>query len=106
MLLSSDMQALMVALEGIGMVLDTGREIAQRENKRNEWADQVEQLGGLDKIEQAQECDDPAVYNKALEIVTKHFGYEDALGEDAPDEGRAGFSFGDLGVGEQSLFKL
>jgi len=75
---------LMVALEGIENILKVGKAIAERDGSggRNQFAEYVEESGGVDYLEQLQSNDSipDEIYEKAATLVKEYFNGEEELG--------------------------
>jgi len=68
-----DAKVHLVLLDGISNILATGKVIDQLEHVCNE----IEECGGLDKIERLQGSPNDQVYRAALDIIEKYFSDDD-----------------------------
>jgi importin subunit alpha-1 len=67
-----------VALEGLENILRVGQEDAQKKGMSvSEYGQYIDSEGGLDKIEQLQNHQQNEIYEKAMKIIQKYFGFED-----------------------------
>merc|ERR1711879_835463 len=74
---------LMVALEGIENILKVGKAKAVHDGSgRNQFAEYVEESGGVDYLEQLQSNDSipDGIYEKAATMVKEYFNGEEELG--------------------------
>ena len=71
-----DARSVAVALEGLSNVLAIGSEEPFIQNGENPFANKLEELGGLDIIEELQYHNNMLVYKKALKILEKFFKEE------------------------------
>mmetsp|Transcript_27034 Transcript_27034/g.51151 ORF Transcript_27034/g.51151 Transcript_27034/m.51151 type:complete len:579 (-) Transcript_27034:264-2000(-) len=71
---SKDTRVVQLALEAIRNILHAGVPEGQ---ERSEHAEAVEELGGLDQIEQLQSHADTLVYEKAVEIIECFYGCDE-----------------------------
>merc|ERR1711916_106306 len=87
-----DSKIIIVALEAIKHILSAGKSDGSSKfgNTVNQYADMVEDVEGLDKIEVLQEHSNQKVYDKALEIIEVYFSEEENE------------NFGGLGGGQQN----
>jgi importin subunit alpha-1 len=88
-----DVKIINVALEGLANILRSGQEIADQTDGVNQYADIVEQVGGLDYLENLQYHKSKEIYEKALEILDTYFGQE-GEDEDEDIQDQSDFSFG------------
>jgi importin subunit alpha-1 len=72
-----DSKIVMVALEGVDNILKVGQKDVVQLGGDNPFSDYVEECGGLDGLEELQRHDNEEVYNKAVEVLQKHFDSED-----------------------------
>jgi len=73
---SNDAALMLGALQALDRVLHAGAVFAQSagdENGSNPFADEVEQVGGIDTLEQLQCHRDEGVYEVALRLLDAHF---------------------------------
>lgn len=67
-----------VALEGIDNILKAGQQaVVSGGQESNPIVDLISDLGGLDAIEQLQDHDNHAIYQKAVRIIETYFGGEE-----------------------------
>lgn len=88
-----DVKIINVALEGLANILRSGQELADQTDGVNRYADIVEQVGGLDYLENLQYHKSKEIYDKALEILDTYFGQE-GEDEDEDIQDQSDFSFG------------
>jgi len=75
---AKDSRIITVALEGLENILRVGQEEAQKSGQPvSEYGQIIDQEGGLDKIEQLQNHQMNEIYEKAMKIIQKYFGFED-----------------------------
>merc|ERR1711942_206140 len=86
-----DSKVTLVILDGLTNILATGQKIGQIDQVCN----QIEECGGLDKIELLQQSENEKVYQVALDIIEKFFSAEDEDAELKPEvaENGNGFNF-------------
>ncbi|CBJ31635.1 conserved unknown protein [Ectocarpus siliculosus] len=94
MLDRADAKAILVALDAISAIF-----ALDSEDNGLPWVQMFDESGGLDRLEQLQEHENRAVYDKAIEIIERFYGCEDDDEEDAhvaPTvvDGASTFSFG------------
>ncbi|CAM9615020.1 unnamed protein product [Ectocarpus fasciculatus] len=94
MLDRADAKAILVALDAISAIF-----AHDSENNGLPWVQMFDESGGVDRLEQLQEHENRAVYDKAIDIIERFYGCEDEDEEDAhvaPTvvDGAATFSFG------------
>lgn len=75
----SDSKTVIVVLEGINNILNTGGEIAKQTRGDNPFMAELESKGAVPKIEKLQEHPSHEVYTKALKILENHFELEDVI---------------------------
>ena len=88
------MQKLM--LEATGTLLEAGDVLAGAKGGDNPFLVPIDEAEGVDKLESLQSHHNEEIYQKAVDLLEKHFGEDDAddenlLPQSAPD---GGFSFG------------
>jgi len=92
-----DPKIIQVALNGLENILRLGEVLAKQANGNavNQFAVQIEECYGLDKIEFLQSHENIEIYQKAFEIIERYFGTEDEESAIAPsvDENNQ-FAFG------------
>jgi hypothetical protein len=104
MLTCSDAKIITVSLEALQNLLRVGKKDAERSHQqhgggaRNYVAVQVEECGGLDKIEQLQEHESEDVYQRSQDLLRDFFAAAESaddgnLGVQAPAAQANGFSF-------------
>jgi len=90
LLADADGKLAMVALEGIENVLKAGAGhaggvpngvAAGAEKAINEYANWVDEVGGLDALEKLQSHDDEKVYKKAVQILETFFEVDEGKGD-------------------------
>merc|ERR1711942_322645 len=81
-----DSKVTLVILDGLTNILATGQKIDQVCN-------QVEECGGLDKIEMLQQSENEKVYQVALDIIEKFFSADDEDAGVKPEASENGFNF-------------
>lgn len=84
-----DSKVTLVILDGLTNILATGQKIGQIDQVCN----QVEECGGLDKIEMLQQSENEKVYQVALDIIEKFFSAEDEDAGIKPEVASNGFQF-------------
>jgi len=90
-----DPKIVLVAMEGIENILRVGKKDAPKYNNVNQYAENVEQCGGLDLLEALQRHDNEEIYDKAVKILKDYFESEEddaAAGPATSDDG-ATFAF-------------
>lgn len=78
---SKDSKLLMVILDGVRKILEAAESVGQLEAMTL----MLEEVGGLDKIEMAQNHENAQVYKKAQSIIEDFFATEEEDGELAPE---------------------
>jgi len=92
-----DPKIIMVAMEGIENILRIGKQEAAERGVDNKYAEWVEECGGLEHLDQLQRHENEEIYEKAVKILTTHFGGEEDEDSTLVPEvlpGKAQFSFG------------
>eukprot|EP00123_Amoebidium_parasiticum_P010745 comp20291_c0_seq1/m.25463 comp20291_c0_seq1/g.25463 ORF comp20291_c0_seq1/g.25463 comp20291_c0_seq1/m.25463 type:complete len:532 (-) comp20291_c0_seq1:875-2470(-) len=84
-------KALQVILDGLDRLLKVGAQLTTPDGL-NPYAVAMEECGGLDKVEHLQSHENEKVYERAHEMITKHFGTEDAS-ELAPEASGNQYTF-------------
>lgn len=69
---TADAKIVMVALDAVDAILKHGGE-----GENNEYANLVDESGGLDNIEDLQEHENVDIYDKAVQLIEKYFGEEE-----------------------------
>jgi hypothetical protein len=82
-----DTQIVQVLLDGLSNILGTF------EDSYEDVANEIENCGGLDKIEDLQNHQNKQIYNLAFGIIEKYFGDEDCIEQDEDDEDPSTFNF-------------
>lgn len=97
---AKDARIVTVALEGLENILRMGqKEAEERGLPTSEYGQQVDAEGGLDKIEQLQNHQQEEIYQKAMKIIQKYFGFEEEDAGIAPGtDASGGFAFGAPGA--------
>jgi len=72
-----DPKIIMVAMEGIENILRVGKQEAQEKHTEHKYANWVEECGGLAHLNQLQRHENEEIYDKAVKILTVHFGAEE-----------------------------
>lgn len=73
----SDARIITVALEGLENILKVGEKDAKASGGLNQFATLIEEVDGLDKIEQLQTHQNNDIYEKAVKILEVYFGGEE-----------------------------
>lgn len=73
----SDARIITVALEGLENILKVGEKDAKASGGLNQFATIIEEVDGLDKIEQLQTHQNNDIYEKAVKILEVYFGGEE-----------------------------
>jgi len=92
-----DPKIIMVAMEGIENILKIGKQEADFRGVPNKYAEWVEESGGLEHLDQLQRHENEEIYEKAVKILTVHFGGEEDEDSSLVPEvlpGQAQFGFG------------
>lgn len=84
-----DAKVTLVLLDGISNILAVGKKIGQIDHVCH----QIEECGGLDKIERLQGSSNEQVYRTALDIIEKYFSEDDESEDLAPDSNSERFKF-------------
>ena len=89
---SADAKIIAVALEALEAILKTGEAL----NKVAGYVSLVDESGGIDHIEGLQEHENDDIYEKAISIIEKYFGCDDAQEDEnlAPVVSGNTFAFG------------
>jgi len=91
---AKDTRIVTVALEGLENILKMGQQV-EAQSGENTYATYIDGEGGLDKIEALQNHAQTEVYEKAMKIIQKYFGFEEEDNSVAPGIDNGGqFSFG------------
>ena len=101
LLTCSDARIIIVALEGLENILKVGED-EKTANGMNPYVTQIEDAGGLDKIEHLQEHQNEDIYNKAVTLLESYFELEDVEGENLvppPGQDQGAYLFGNGGGG-------
>jgi len=87
-----DPRVAMVVLEAIENILRVGKSDAVTCNTPNRFCEQVEECGGLDKLEEMQRHGDRDIYDKAVRILRNYFESDEAEDETSmvPEVGASG----------------
>ncbi|BFZ25262.1 hypothetical protein BsWGS_28301 [Bradybaena similaris] len=100
LLVSKDTKLLNVLLDGISNVLEAAEKVGQSEHV----CVVMEEVGGLDKIEQLQNHENTQVYKKAYEIIEKYFSEEtedkELAPESDPDSAQFQFNTSNINAGQ------
>jgi len=92
---AKDSRIITVALEGLENILKMGQAEAERQGLPvSEYGHMVDSEGGLDKIEQLQNHQQNEIYEKAMKIIQKYFGFEDDDAMAPAAEANNQFTFG------------
>ena len=87
------MQKLM--LEAVGTLFEAGEVLARSKGGDNPFLVPFDEAEGVDKLEALQEHTNEEIYEKAVELLEKHFGEDDADDENLlPNTAGDGFTFG------------
>ena len=93
-----DSQVIHVVLDGLNNILRMARSDFQP------LATQIEQCGGLDKIETLQNHENEEIYQLAYDIIDKFFSEADEdVATLAPGTGEAGFQFSSANIPSQGF---
>jgi len=74
-----DPQNIEIVLDGIANVLNMGAYLAHQHKTENQFLIELENKGGVKRIEDLQQHPSTLVYNRALKILEDHFEIEDGL---------------------------
>lgn len=101
----SDARIIIVALEGLENILKVGEEEKNTTNGINLYVHQIEDAGGLDKIEHLQVHQNEDIYNKSVTLLETYFELEDVEGENlVPQQGQGDpYVFGGGEAGGQGM---
>ncbi|BFZ09482.1 hypothetical protein BsWGS_12520 [Bradybaena similaris] len=104
LLTTKDTKLVHILLEGISCILEAANRVGQAES----LCVLLEEIGGLDKIEQLQNHENIQVYNKSHEIIIKFFSEEDEDKQLAPENntGADQYQFSAGGVNTAKGFKF
>lgn len=92
---AKDGRIVSVALEGLENILRVGHDEAQKQGRTNsDYGQMIDACGGLDKIESLQTHDQNEIYEKAMQIIEKYFGFEGEEAQIAPEVQGDNFWFG------------
>jgi len=102
MLKCGDVKMIMVVLDALDNILKIGKKDA-RGTEDNQYADLVEECGGLDTLEDLQRHENEDIYEKSVKLLQDYFESEedDGMGM-APevDQSTGQFSFGQCGASQ------
>merc|ERR1719170_16059 len=102
MLKCGDVKMIMVVLDALDNILKIGKKDA-RGTEDNQYADWVEECGGLDTLEDLQRHENEDIYEKSVKLLQDYFESEedDGMGM-APevDQSTGQFSFGQCGASQ------
>lgn len=85
---------LQVALNSLDNILKVGKADAALHGGDNEFADKLEETGGLDKLEELQTHDNAEIARKSTALLSTYYESEEEEGSIAPASNGAAFSFG------------
>jgi hypothetical protein len=92
---AKDGRIVSVALEGLENILRVGQDEAQKQGRTNsDYGQMIDACGGLDKIESLQTHEQNEIYEKAMKIIEKYFGFESEDAQIAPEVQGDNFGFG------------
>lgn len=99
----TDVKIIQVALNGLENILKLGEQIARQSGDVNQYAIQLEECYGLDKIEFLQSHENGEIYQKAFGIIERYFGSDEDDPRVAPsvqetEQGIEQFDFRDQSV--------
>lgn len=77
LLSKKDARIVSIALEAIDHILEIGDKIAEERNMQNPYAEYIDGVGGIDKIEALQFHKSSLIYTKASNIMDKYFDCDD-----------------------------
>eukprot|EP01113_Clastostelium_recurvatum_P047510 TRINITY_DN848_c0_g1_i1.p1 TRINITY_DN848_c0_g1~~TRINITY_DN848_c0_g1_i1.p1 ORF type:complete len:535 (-),score=139.79 TRINITY_DN848_c0_g1_i1:316-1920(-) len=112
LLVSSDARIITVALEGLENILKVGERQAQDDPNMggtNQFANMIEEVGGLDRIEDLQHHHNQEIYDKAVSIVETYYqGEEEQPQVLAPqmNEAQQQYTFGSNAAAPQGGFNF
>lgn len=87
-----DAKVINVALEGLENILTAGDKERDDGNlKENPYLEMIEEVGGIDKLEELQSHENQEVYEKSIKILEDFFGIEEDQSQGTQQEG---FTFG------------
>mmetsp|Transcript_45642 Transcript_45642/g.74417 ORF Transcript_45642/g.74417 Transcript_45642/m.74417 type:complete len:525 (-) Transcript_45642:322-1896(-) len=90
-----DTRITIVALEGLENILKCGLQDKQNNSDVNPYIEYVDQVGGIEKIENLQHSENQEIYEKAVGILETYFGVEEEEEATvAPQATATGFAFG------------
>ena len=104
-----DARIVQIALEGIENILIVGKGDAEaRGDDDNKYAEELEDCGGLDKLEELQRCENPEIYKKIQEIMSNFYEIEsvDAVAGPEVSQGGAAYVFGQNNVAPTGEFNF
>lgn len=93
LLTCGDARIILVALEGLENLLKVG-EKDSNENGSNEYANLIEECGGLDNIEGLQSHSNNEIYEKVVNLLETYFAAEEDDQNTAPNVSEGAFTFG------------
>jgi len=92
---AKDGRIVSVALEGLENILRVGQDEAQKQGRTNsDYGQMIDACGGLDKIESLQTHEQNEIYEKAMKIIEKYFGFESEDAQIAPEVQGDNYGFG------------
>jgi len=89
----SDAKIVMVAIEGIENILKVGKK-DEAKTGENQFADFVEECGGLDSLENLQQHENEEIYEKSVKLLKDFFESEEQEDEEVPAVDGNQFAFG------------
>lgn len=106
LLACSDARIIMVALEGLENILKVGENDAKYVGGQNNYSRMIEANKGLDKIDALQRHQNNDIYQKAVNIIEKYFGYDEEDQNTAPNVAGNQFTFATQASAPQGGYQL
>jgi len=80
-----DVKTINVALEGLENILASGQKDAEENQGTNPYVDKIDEINGIDIIEDLQFHENVDIYKKAIGILEEYFGADDEEKENLTD---------------------